>query len=228
MVASARAIPPRLADQKISNARELGALFVADARAGGNTVFGGEAPHVWAGRLVQKGAIDLDVAAALVALILGSGDPATVAEAARLGAKLPPSLLQSLFPAAIDAQDTGVLLHPDPFLPSRSVEDALLAAWADTAPESLGVRALLLDRLRNAGLPDLEVALLARRGTPEEIGATLPQVFLEGVPPGTAEALTPLLSRGDEVMDAFGKVLRSLSKPVLAEIARRNPALAGR
>lgn len=220
--------PLRIAGQKIASARELGALFVADAHANGNGVFEGEPPHVWVGRLVNKGAIDLDVAFALVALILASRDPAAVAEAARLGARLPPKLLQSLFPAAIDAQDTGVLLHPDPFLPSRSVEDALLTAWAATAPDDLAVRAPLIERLRNAGLPDLEVALLVRHGTPEEIRTTLPLVFIEGVPAGTAEALSPILARGDAVVNAFRAVLQGLSKPVLAEIARRNPVFAGR
>ena len=220
--------PLRLAGQKIANARDLGALFVADAHAGGNTVFGDEAPHAWMSRLVDKGAIDLDVAIALVALVLASRDPAAVAEAARLGTKLPPELLQSLFPAAIDAQDTGVLLHPDPFMPNRSVEDALLAAWAATAPDDLVVRGPLIERLRNAGLPDLEVAVLARHGTPDEIKQTLPLVFIEGVPAGTAEALGPILTRGDDVVNAFRLVLQGLSKPVLAEIARRNPVFAGR
>jgi hypothetical protein len=182
---------------------------------------------VWVARLVAKGVIDLDVAAALVALVLASRDPAAVAEGARLGARLPPELLRSLFPSAIDAQDTGVLLHPDPFLPARSVEDALLAAWAATVPDDITVRGHLLERLRNAGLPALEVSLLARFGTPAELRETLPQVFLEGVPPGTAEALGPLLTRGKDVLNAFRDVVAHLPKPVLIEIARRNPAFAG-
>lgn len=219
--------PLRLAGKKIENARDLGALFVADAHAHGNSVFPGEAPHVWALRLVSRGAVDVDVASALVALVLVSRDPAAVAEAARFGARLPPALLQSLFPAAIDAQDTGVLLHPDPFQPERSVEDALLAAWAATVADDIAVRGPLLERLRNAGLPALEVAILARHGTPDELRATLPQVFTEGVPAGTAEALGPILARGDDVLNAFRAVVERLPKPVLVEIARRNPAFAG-
>lgn len=198
---------------------------MADARARGDTIVPGEPPHVWAARLVTGGKVEPDVAGALVALALASRDPAAVSEAARLATRIAPEALSSLFPAAIDAQDTGVLLHADPFIPHHSVEDALLRAWAAVAPDDPAVRTPLLERLRNAGLSDVEVSLLARHGSPAEIRTALPLVFIEGVPADAAEALSPVLARDASVGEALSDVLRRLPTATRAEIVRRNPSL---
>lgn len=220
--------PLRVAGRRITTGQDLFQLVVADARARGATVVAGRAPHQWVGDLVAAGALEAEVAAALVAVMLNGTDAGVVAEGARLAARVEHPMVKGLFPAAVDAQDVGLLLHADPFVPNSSVEDALLRAWATVAPtDDEAVRKPLIERLRNAGLSDVETAVLVRHGTPAEIREVLPAVFIEGVPTGVPEALRGALDRDGAARAAIADVLGGLSKKARAQIAAKSPQLFG-
>lgn len=217
--------PLRIAGRRIGAGQELVSLFVADARARGDTVVPGQAPHAWILGLVDAGQLPREVVSALAAVLLNSGAAPAVAEAARLAVALGTAECRALFPAAVDAQDTSVLLHADPFVPGSSVEDALLRAWASLArADDPAVRADLLDRLRNAGLPAVEAEVLARYGTPEELRAGVEQILAEGVPTGVSEALFAVRDREDSVQDALRGALAAVPADRWPILAARVPA----
>lgn len=220
--------PLRVAGRRIATGQDLFQLVVADAKAGGGTVVSGRPPHQWVGDLIAAGSLDGDVAAALVAVMLNGTDAGVITEGARLAARVEHAMIRGMFPAAVDAQDVGLLLHADPFVANASVEDALLRAWAAVAPTAQdAIRKPLLERLRNAGLPDVETAVLVRHGTPDEIRGILPTVFIEGVPTGVPEALRGALDRDGDGKSAIAQVLGGLSKRARALIGAKSPQLFG-
>lgn len=178
-------------------------------------------------RLLKAGLLDSDLVAALVAALLQAPAAGAVAEGARLAMYVDHPRIRQLFPAALDAQDIGQLLHADPVMKGRSVEDALLTAWAHLAPlHEPAVRAPMLERLSNAGLVEVEARVLATFSDGDEIRVLLPVIFLEGVPDGVPQALLPVLQRPIPVKAVAAVVLRGLPQRMQKTLVDRAPQLA--
>jgi hypothetical protein len=211
--------PLRFADRVLDGPPALAATAIEDAKNGGGTVVPGVPTSQWVIDLVARGALEREIAVSLAAMMLGGSQGGAVAEGARLAARLRHPQLDALVGTAVMGQDIGVMLEPDPARPGRSTEDALLAAWAEIAPlDDANVRAALLERLRNAGLNDLELQVLAVWGTPAEIRQWMPSVFIEGVPRGASGAVTIGTVRGGEVAAAIRAVVADLPPAVRAVV----------
>lgn len=203
--------PLVVGSRTFEDAPELALAVAADARAGGGTVIPGEAPSMWVAGLVADGRLEPYLAVGLAAGMLRTTQPPLIAEGARLAARLGETQLAPLLPHALDAHDVGVLLSQDPVIPGRSVEETLLRAWADLAPVHDPVtRADLLARLRRASLGDVELAVLVRHGTADEIRRLLPDVLVEGLPAGGPAALADGVARGGDVADALREIAGAL------------------
>ena len=178
--------------------------------------------------LVMGDQIDVDAAVGLAAALLGGSDPAGVAEGARLASRLGDPRLVAFVERVVEQQDLAILLAPDPLAPlvgmGASVEDALLRTWAELAPLLEDRRrAELLERLRHAGLRDLELGVLARVGSEEEVDLWLPTILSEGVPPDAASAFRVGLQRAQPVADSFRAVWDALPLVVRRQIALDRP-----
>ncbi len=185
----------------------LAAAVTADAEAGGGTVVPGDPPAVWLMQLVSAGALSPELAVGLSAALLQSLIPAAIAEGARLAVATGDPRLAEITRLALAAKDVGLLFHPDPGAPTGgSVEDALLGAAVALSDLSDGsVRAELLERLRHAGLRDLELTVLATHGTAGEVGRWLPALLAE-VPATSTESLLATFQGRPELAATLAQV----------------------
>jgi hypothetical protein len=223
--------PLDLPDRTLASAPDLARLVLDDAVAGGGTVFSGQRPNIWLARLVHEGRLERKLAVGLCAALVRSGRPTAVAEAARLTESLDLHELADLLPAALDGLDVATLLMAEDPASERSVEDVLLGAWARVLrPDSAGSRDRLLTRLRNAGLRNLELAVLARTADPSTLSASLPPILVEDLATGDVAVLGQALVREPEVADALAKsawLFSSSQRQSIWEAARaRDPDLA--
>ncbi|MCA9488831.1 MAG: hypothetical protein KC621_02890 [Myxococcales bacterium] len=139
-------------------------------------------PCDWVPELVRQGVLEERLATALSAAFLQHEEAATICEGARLAVRLRDPVLGPILMRALLEHDTAVLLQPDPAEADRSVEDTLLHAAprvVDLADPDL--RRPLLEALRNAGLPEEEVPVLARHGDAVDLRQWLPAVLAEGL-----------------------------------------------
>lgn len=139
-------------------------------------------PCDWVPTLVRDGALEARLATALSAAFLQHPEPATICEGARLAVRLGDPVLGPILMRALGEHDTALLLQPDPADADRSVEDTLLHAAprvVDLADPQM--RRPLLEALRNAGLPDEEIGVLARHGDAADLRQWLPAVLAEGL-----------------------------------------------
>lgn len=223
--------PLTIARRRIADPRSLATLVVGDAEAGGGQVVPGQLPSAWVYALVRAGQLEAPLAVALAAALLRSGRPGAVAAGARLSALLQDPELHQLFVHALDGLDIGVLLTADPCSQGTSVEDALLRAWVAVAPlRDDAVRADLLDRLRRAGLHDLELSVLCSHGSPEELRQWLPAA-LTGEPTQWGAVARGLvrLDGAEAVVAASLQGLPVATRRTLWDAALSlQPALAGR
>lgn len=220
--------PIRVGNRTYANAPSFAAAVTTDAKSGGGTVVSGRLPSHWVVDLVRAGALEADIAVGLAAALIRARDAASVCEGARLAALLGDRKLAELLPVALAGHDTGLLLHADPVMPGQSVEDALLRAWAVVAPnEDAATRGDLLDKLRHAGLTDVEAHVLAVFGTADEIRRWLPVVLIEGLPRGATDSLARGFLRGGAEAVALGDVLGAAARPVARAVWERLSALDG-
>lgn len=185
------------------------AAVADDARAGGGSVVAGQYPSQWLLGLVSAGALEQDLAVGLVAALLrSSSEAAVLAEATRIAVALDEGALGALVVACLEAFDTGVLLTSDPRGEAESVEDLLLRAAVHLADlDQPELRARVLPRLRHAGLPELELAVLAAHGDLEELQLWLPPVLVEPLSPPGAAALAARVIADPSTRDALCAVL---------------------
>lgn len=218
--------PLTLAGRTFDSGPDLARAVMDDAIAGGGTVVDGHRPAAWLARAVREGELPRALAVGLSAALVQSGRTAGIVEVATLAADLGLTELASLLPAALDGLDVGVLLTPDPRQPDRSVEDALLDAWAAIATaEDAASRDALLGRLRHAGLRGLELRVLARTGDPETVRQVLPPILVEELPVGDVATLAEALVRGPEVASAVCEAATPLNSAQRYAIWRAAAAL---
>jgi hypothetical protein len=135
----------------------------------------------------------------LAAALLQHPTAVTVAEGARLAIALHPSPLDDLVVLALDAHDPALLLAVDPAGGGASVEDTLLRAAALVARlDDAFLRDKVLTRLRHAGLPELELAVLAAYGDLAELQRWLPALLEEDLGDGGRRRLAARVARDDE------------------------------
>lgn len=185
--------PLPLEDSTCASARDLAAVLASDARSSA-------APRPWERVLawVASGRLARVEAVGLTAAFLQQADAALLCEGARMAARLGEPRLGALALDAVDGHDPAVLLGADPLDPSRSAEDALLAAAAVAIdPTDAALRGRLLERLRHAGLPEIEAPLLLAHGSAEEIARWLPAVLAEGLSDTHRTLALARIARGD-------------------------------
>ncbi|MEZ4238459.1 MAG: hypothetical protein R3F59_20365 [Myxococcota bacterium] len=191
--------PLTVGGREIPDPPSLATLVRMDAGAASGQVVPGKRPAEWVADLVADGALEQRLAVGLAAALIQHPAAETVCEGARLAVALGEPVLGRVILRALDAHDTGLLLGTDPADPAASVEDVLLrggVALAELSDDA--VRGALLERLRHAGLPGLEVAVLARWSTPEELRQWLPAVLAEALTEAGVAALADRLAVGDE------------------------------
>lgn len=193
--------PVELDGHTFSRPPDLAVWVFDGARAGGF-------PERALARAAREGRLSRDEAVGLCAALVQTADPPVVVCGARLAAAVGEPTLARLLAVAVEALDVGTLLSLAD--DGRSVEDHLLEAAAALLTEDDAARAALLPRLRHAGLGAAEVRVLATRATAAELRALLPAALLEGLPPGTADALAAGLDREDEVAEALLDALVAL------------------
>lgn len=187
----------------------LAALVRKDAAGQGGTVVPGKRPAEWLMDLVSEGALDRRLAVGLAAALLQHPEVVTLCEGARLSIRLQEAVLGNVLLRALAAHDMGLLLQSDPHTPESSVEDTLLAAAAATADlADPAVRRPLLERLRHAGLPGLELPILCSHGDEEDLAFWLPAVLAEGLGEAEERLLAARVARNDPGAAAILHVLR--------------------
>lgn len=150
------------------------------ADAAGNA--GGARPSERVAELLESAHLSREEATGLAAAFLQRPDPAIACEGARIAVALGDARFGPMLLDLLDAGDAGVLLASDPTDPTLSTEDVLLGAAArlvDARDDAL--RGRLLERLRYAGLPSLEVPLLCEHGSVDELARWFPAIFSEGL-----------------------------------------------
>jgi hypothetical protein len=200
--------PLKVGDHDVPDPPALAALVRRDAGPVSGGVIAGKRPHQWLAELVATGALEHRLAVGLAAALLQHPVAETVCEGARLAVGLADRVLGTVLLRALEAHDTALLLRADPADPASSVEDVLLGAAAglcDVSDEA--VRGPLLERLRHAGLPRLEVPILAAWGTVHELRTWLPAVLAEGVTDAGVASLAERVARGDEGAEAVREIL---------------------
>jgi len=189
--------PLIISDRTVQSAPQLAELFLQDVRAGGGRIVANKAPHHWITELVEAGLLERKLAVALAAALLRGVDAGAAAEAARLGVALRSPEIGALLPHALGGLDMGTLLYVDPVFPEQSVEDALLLAWGSIGDRTdIEIRAKMLERLRNAGQPALELDVVCTHGSAEEIAAWIPSILIERLPPSGPKSIQRCLRRG--------------------------------
>ncbi|MCB9686407.1 MAG: hypothetical protein H6735_15300 [Alphaproteobacteria bacterium] len=167
-----------------------------------------ERPCDWVPGLVRDGALEARLATALSAAFLQHAEAATICEGARLAVRLRDPVLGPILLRALQEHDTALLLQPDPADADRSVEDTLLhAAPAVVDLEDAELRRPLLEALRNAGLPEVEIPVLARHGDATDLRQWLPAVLAEGLSGEHLALLEERASGEDEAAAVVGFLL---------------------
>jgi hypothetical protein len=186
--------PLTAGSHRVEGPAELAGLVRADAAAGGSVV-PGERPSAWLLGL----SLPRDLLVALCAGMLREPDAALVAEGVRLAVALHPSPTDPLVLGLLGHHDPALLLQHDPAQPGRSVEDtALWGAMQVTDLSDDAARAELLRRLRHAGLPQWEAAVLIPHGSLAELQRWWPALVSEGIVADHAEAVAARVARGDD------------------------------
>ncbi len=169
----------------------------------------GRRPAAWVAELAASGALETRLAVGLAAAMVQNPDPGTICEGARLAGALGHRILGPVLVKALAAHDASLLLQVDPAGDGASVEDTLLSVvpqLADLAdPE---VRGPLLAYLRHAGLPELEVPILAEHGDPAELRTWLPAILAEGLSPDARAHLERRAARDDPGARVVAECLR--------------------
>ncbi|MFK7926831.1 MAG: hypothetical protein AB8H79_01490 [Myxococcota bacterium] len=202
--------PRTIAGQHFESAPAFAVAVQADALAGGSTIVEGARPTQWLAASLRAGEVDRTFVIALCAALMRNRAPVAVAEAAALAGACELSELSEVLSAAASGLDVGVLLFPDPNVEDGSVEDALLTGWAAVEQDVERCEGLL-DRLRYAGLRDVELRLLMRLATPASIRARLPQILAEALPAEDAGALAMGMVRSSDVAQAIVKGASALN-----------------
>lgn len=161
----------------------------------------GSRPAEWLGASLSAGEVERSFVVALCAALVRGRKPAAVSEAAAMALQCELHELAPVFAAAVGGLELGLLLHADPRSAESSIEDSLLISWAAVERESERAESLL-DRLRHAGLRDVELRLLMRLGAPDSIRRRLPHILAEDLPVEDAGALAEGLGRGADVATA--------------------------
>jgi hypothetical protein len=202
----------------------LAALVRRDASPGGGTVVPGLRPAQWVMELVTSGALERRLAIGLAAALIQHPEPVTVCEGARLSANLGEGVLGAVVLRALAGHDMALLLQTDPQFPDSSVEDTLLGAATRICQLSdPQVRRPLLERLRNAGLPALEIPVLCAHGDLEDLAFWLPAVLAEGVSEREMWLVADRIRRDPEAAPVIAEVLREwphLAAQITAMVAR--------
>jgi hypothetical protein len=184
----------------------------ADAAAGGGTLIDETPPHTWVEALLQTGALELAEAIGLAAALIQRGTAPAACEGARIALGLKDSSLGTLLLHALDGLDVGELLTIDPVDKNRSTEDTLLlCAHAIVDITDTDQRHALLAHLRRAGLPELELKILAEQGSTSEIRLWIPAILEEIHILPSLDALNQILSRGDAETLALAQAVAQLS-----------------
>jgi hypothetical protein len=200
--------PLTIGDRVVPDPPSMAALVRSDSGAVSGTVVPGRRPADWVAELVRDGRFEKRLAVGLAAALIQNPEAVTVAEGARLAQALGEPVLATLLRRALDGHDPAVLFAADPGAPGSSVEDALLAAICALADATdPAVRGPLLERLRNAGLRDLEIPLLLRFGDADELRTWLPAVLTEGVGEDHLVLLTAAMAGQDERAAVVREVL---------------------
>lgn len=191
--------PLRIGDRVVASPPELASLALADAAGPGGTLVPGQRPARWVADLVATGALEAKLAIGLGAALIQHPNPVAVAEGARLAVALHPSPLGDMVVLALDAHDAGLLLQVDPAGDGASVEDSLLRSAVKVARLSEPfLRDRVLTRLRHAGLPDLELQVLAEHGSLSELQTWIPALLEEPLGDEGIDRLRARVGRGDE------------------------------
>jgi hypothetical protein len=224
--------PFQFAGHTFHSAPEFAKAVVADIDAGGGKLVPDRRPSQWVIDIAKMGDKPKTLVVALAAALLQSDRPDAVAEAARMVTQLGSRELWDLLPLALDGHDVGLLLHADRFYPDQSVEDALLAALVIVGNLAASdVRKSVMERLRRAGLPGEELAILLQYGSVEEISVWLPAILVEGVPEGSRGQLVNALAGDPGRVAAITKGLCVLPveerRACLADAIQARPELEG-
>ncbi len=204
----AMSFPLEIGDHVVADPAALAALVRDDSGPQSGGVVPGKRPAGWVLDLVEAGRLERRLAIGLAAALIQHPDPITACEGARLARALGEVALGTLLVRALRAHDTALLLRVDPAGAGASVEDTLLRAAVETA--DLGdatLRKELLERLRHAGLPELEIPTLLEHGDAEDLRTWLPAVLAEGLDDEDEPLLRARLERGDE----GAEVIRALT-----------------
>lgn len=191
--------PLSIGDRLVADPASLAALVRDDSGSESGAVVPGKRPCEWVADLVRDGRLERRLAVGLADALLRQPAPSTACEGARLACALEEPTLGSVLIDALKAHDTGLLLGVDPAGAGASVEDTLLRAAAELADLSdADIRREVLQRLRNAGLPDVEIPILLRYGDADELRSWLPAVLTEGLELGDLPHVQARIDRGDE------------------------------
>jgi len=183
----------------------------ADAAVGGGSLLDQTPPHSWVDTLVQAGALTAAEAVGLAAALIQRGTAPAACEGARIALDLNETSLGTLLLHALDGLDVGELLMIDPVDKSQSTEDTLLlCAERIVDTTDVNLRHALLGHLRRAGLVELELAILAKRGSSSEIRLWLPAILEEVLNLNSLEALNQILNRGEAESLALAQAVSQL------------------
>lgn len=200
--------PLTVGDHTVATPAALAQLVHADAVGHSGTVIGGQRPHQWVFGLVERGALERRLAIGLTAALIHHATPETVCEGARLAATLGERLLALVVVSALDAHDVGLLLAADPANPQGSVEDALLRAAVQVSDlADPAVRRPLLERIRHAGLVDIEIPALFDHGDVLDFDAWLPAILADEVSDELVAAIARRRSQNDVCANAIDRAL---------------------
>lgn len=187
-----------------ATAPALAQAVTADAEAGGGSLFPGQCPPQWLLEMREQGLVETGLLVALAGHLLAARQPATAAVGARLTVVLDHPELVRMLSLALEGHDLGLLLQLDPLDPEHTIEDTLLDAAAATAGHAPDTAALLT-RLRNAGLPHLELAVLCEHAAEEQVRAYLPAALRDhqGDPGALLDTLSTRMPELSEWIDAL-------------------------
>lgn len=203
--------PLKFANQIYESAPQFAKAVLHDADKGGSQMFPGKTPHEWICEHVISGVLPREMVLGLSAFMIRSERPAAIAEGIRIAEQLELHPIARILTAAIEGFPLSLLLVPDPFFPEKSLEDTLLEG---VIPLMSGTnskqRAMILERLRNAGLPQKEIAVLVEHGSAEEIRTWLPIAISEGLMVQELSLLRPGFLRSVEIAQATSEALTAL------------------
>lgn len=199
--------PLTLGDRVVADPPSFAMLVREDCGAASGAVVPGMRPSAWIPMLVAEGRLEKRLAIGLAAALVQNPEPATICEGARLAASLGERVLGGVLVRALTAHDTALLMQVDPGGQGASVEDTLLLhAPALAELDDPTIRRTLLERLRNAGLPAVELRILCDHGDAEDLRTWLPAVLTEELGADERAAIERRMARGDD----GGAVVREL------------------